>query len=98
MPPCFLAIEAVDCRSLARELHGRPEEPILLRLADEFDRVAVQQSSPAGYQESDLAYFAKRASQETAAAVKARHPKARLAHLKMAQRYDGLSHALRMHR
>lgn len=98
MPPCFLAIEAVDCRSLARELHGRPEEPILLRLAEEFDRVAVQRGSPVGYHESEIAYFAKRADQETAAAVGARHPSARLAHLQMAQRYEGLSLALRQER
>ena len=40
MSQISLAIEAADCRLLARELHGRPEEAVLLQLASEFDRLA----------------------------------------------------------
>ncbi len=40
--------------------------------------------------EGDLTYFRRRASDERTAALWADHPKARLAHLGMADRYDDL--------
>ena len=36
----------------------------------------------------DRAYFARRAAEESAAAVKATHPKVRAAHLEMAKLYE----------
>jgi hypothetical protein len=89
-----LASEAADCRSLARELGGRPEASLLLRLASEFDRLAVERDSPLGSDAGDGRYFAQRAAQEVTAAVNAGHSKARLAHLKIAQRYEHLSQAI----
>lgn len=91
MSQISLAIEAADCRLLARELHGRPEEPVLLQLASEFDRLADLQEGAS----DEVTYCSARAAQEVSAAVKARHPKARLAHLTMAQRYEGRSQAIR---
>lgn len=91
MALCSLACEAADCRSLAYQFRGRPEEAVLLRLADEFDKLAGERGWPAGFSESDLSYFAARACQEKTAAVRATDPRARLAHLKMAQRYALLS-------
>lgn len=44
--------------------------------------------------EGDAAYFARRASQEREAALKAAHPSARQAHLELAGRYDDLAHAI----
>jgi two-component sensor histidine kinase len=38
--------------------------------------------------QSDLSYFRRRASEERTAALQARHPKARQAHLDMAERYE----------
>lgn len=94
MPLCRLAGEGSDCRSLAQEFQGRPEAPLLLRLASEFDRLAVERDWPLGFHEDDSRYFARRAAQAVTAAVRARHSRARLAHLEMAQRYDGLSRAI----
>ena len=39
----------------------------------------------------DANYFIRRANEERLAAMKAAHPSARLAHLKMAARYDELA-------
>jgi hypothetical protein len=79
---------------MAHEFQGQPEETLLLRLADEFRSLAIQSEWPMTiHDDDDLKYFAKRACEETTAAVEARHPEARLAHLKMAQRYDGLPRA-----
>jgi hypothetical protein len=47
--------------------------------------------------ESDTSYFARRAAQERQAALKARHPGARQAHLDIAARYDDLIAALVAH-
>ncbi len=88
-----LANEAADCRFWAEEFAGRPEHALLLRLANEFENLAELATPPISIQESDWPYFAQRASQEITAAVKAKHPNARLAHLKMAQRYEALTHA-----
>jgi hypothetical protein len=41
--------------------------------------------------EGDRAYCRRRASEEKAAALKAIHPKARKAHLELAQRFEDLS-------
>ena len=41
--------------------------------------------------EGDANYFIRRASEERLAAMKAAHPSARQAHLKMAARYDELA-------
>jgi hypothetical protein len=41
--------------------------------------------------EGDATYFARRASEERAAAVKALHPTARRCHLELASRYDELA-------
>lgn len=76
-----LSVEAEDCRSRANEFEGRPEKAFLLRLATEFDRL-----------ENEQTYFARRASQEVTAAVHARHPNARRAHLTLARTYDARSH------
>ena len=76
-----LSIEAEDCRSRASEFEGRPEQAFLIRLAIEFDRL-----------EDERTYFARRASQEVSAAVQARHPDARRAHLTLARNYDARSH------
>lgn len=94
MPLCRLAGEGSDCRSLAQELEGRPEAPLLLRLASEFDRLAVEREWPLGFHQDDSRYFARRAAQEVTAAVRAKHARARLAHLEMAHRYNGLSSAI----
>jgi hypothetical protein len=44
--------------------------------------------------ESDVNYFVRRAGEERVAAMKAAHPMARQAHLKMAARYDQLANAI----
>ena len=44
--------------------------------------------------EGDAAYFARRASQEREAALKAAHPSARQAHLELAGRYDDLAQSI----
>ena len=44
--------------------------------------------------EGDAAYFARCASQEREAALKAAHPTARQAHLELAGRYDDLAHSI----
>ena len=81
MPQRKLSVEAEECRSRANEYEGRPEKAFLLRLAIEFDRLEDEQT-----------YFARRASQEVSAAVLARHPNARRAHLTLARNYDARSH------
>lgn len=91
MPAYNLVGEASDCRFLVEEFRGRAEARLLRRLASEFERLAVERDWPLGFHRDDSMYFARRAAQEVTAAVRAEHPKARLAHLKMAQRYDGLS-------
>ena len=40
--------------------------------------------------ESDIAYFRRRASDERSAALQARDPRAREAHVQMAERYEDL--------
>jgi TorA maturation chaperone TorD len=86
--------EAAECWTLAQWFAGRPEEALLLRLAEEFERLAVQSNWPTGFDEDDGQHFARRARQECSAAVDAKHPSARLAHLKMAQRYERLAQSL----
>jgi hypothetical protein len=76
-----LSAEAEDCRSRANEYEGRPEQAFLLRLATEFERLEDEQT-----------YYARRASQEVSAAVQARSPDARRAHLTLARNYDARSH------
>jgi len=44
-----------------------------------------------GLMDDDTLYFERRASDEFLAAAKAQHPRAREAHLKMAQRYQDLA-------
>lgn len=41
--------------------------------------------------DGDLFYFCRRAEEELAAATRAAHPRARLAHLEMAERYHDLA-------
>ncbi|MCW3796520.1 hypothetical protein OMW55_01675 [Sphingomonas sp. BN140010] len=77
--------EADDCRRFADEVECAADKAFLHRIAGEFDRLA----ETVRY-EDDPAYYAARAAQEVSAAVKAQHPRARLAHLLMAQRYEGL--------
>jgi hypothetical protein len=87
-----LADDAADCRLWAQEFEGLPEKAILLRLSSEFEALA-EEPEPLSAEAGDFPYFAHRASQEVAAAVSAKHPKARLVHLKLAQRYEALSQA-----
>jgi hypothetical protein len=94
MRPHHLASEASACRSLAKEFEGRPEAPLLLRLATEFDQLAVTREWPLGLGDEDGRYFSQRAAQEVTAAVKAVHPNARLAHLELARRYEQISQAV----
>ena len=44
--------------------------------------------------EGDAIYFGRRANEERVAAMKAAHPDARQAHLRMAERYDELARAI----
>jgi hypothetical protein len=44
--------------------------------------------------EGDAIYFVRRSKEERVAAMKAGHPDARRAHLKMAERYDELASAI----
>jgi hypothetical protein len=44
--------------------------------------------------EGDSIYFGRRASEERIAAMKAPHPRARKAHLELADRYDDLATAI----
>jgi hypothetical protein len=83
---------------MAQEFDGRPEASFLLRLASEFDRLALERDRPTGFTADDARYFAQRAAEEVTAAVKAGHPKARLAHLKIARSYEHLSQAIRARR
>ena len=46
------------------------------------------------WMESDSHYFSRRAWQEREAAMKARHPAARDAHLAMARRFEDVSRAI----
>src|SRR4051794_18470872 len=60
-------------------------------------RISVVGGDP---MEGDANYFSRRANEERIASMKAAHPKARSAHLEMAERYDEfataiVSHALR---
>lgn len=84
-------IEAAECRMLAQEFSGKAEGPVLQSIAAEFDRLAAHDL--ANYAE-DQCYYLKRAQDETMAAVAAKHPRARMAHLSMARRYDALSRAV----
>jgi hypothetical protein len=84
------ADEADHCRWLSDQLNGQAEKRILYRIASEFDRLAELRGL-------DSSYYAWRASQEVSAAVKARHPAARLAHLIMARRYDALVKETQQH-
>ena len=86
-----LTEDAANCRSCAKESNGRPEKAFLLRLASEFENLADAATTTIQSHQDDCCYFAQRASQETKAAVDAKHPIARLAHLIMARRYDDLS-------
>jgi hypothetical protein len=43
---------------------------------------------------SDVQYFSGRASEERAAAAKATHPQASMAHLELAERYEELASAI----
>jgi hypothetical protein len=90
-----MAHEAADCRFWAQEFAGRPEQNFLLRLAIEFELLAEKAVAPINMHDHDQSYFARRASQEVTAAVKAKHPKARLAHLKMAQSYEAMTSIMR---
>ncbi len=92
MPQRTWKDDAEDCRLWAMEFRERPEQALLLRLASEFENLAKVTTATSSIHEDDLPYFASRASQEITAAVRARHPKARLAHLAMAQRYELMSH------
>jgi len=83
--------EAEHCRRSAMEVERAAEKAILLRLASEFDRLAQTDADVDDEWAEDPSYYAARAAQEISAAVKARHPQARLAHLVMAQRYDALA-------
>jgi hypothetical protein len=40
-----LVREAEDCRRRAAEFAGRPEQPFLLRLAEEFDDLAAAETA-----------------------------------------------------
>jgi hypothetical protein len=42
MRPEALARQAEECRKLAPELKGRPEEPFLLKLAAAFEELALE--------------------------------------------------------
>ena len=44
--------------------------------------------------DGDFAYFSRRAQEERIAAMKARHPTARRAHIDMAERYENLAAAI----
>ena len=90
-----LADDATVCLLLADEFEGRPEEALLLRLASEFQALANGPNPTCRIREGDLPYFALRASQEVTAAVKAEHPNARIAHLKMAQHYNAMWNRVR---
>jgi len=79
------ADDADDCRQLADEVEADAEKAILYAIANEFDRLA----NLARW--TDRTYYAARASQELTAAVNARNPKARLAHLVLARRYDAIA-------
>ena len=70
----------------------------MLRLAREFDRLAILKDWRLGSGANDGRYFARRAAQDVTAAVRAAQATARLAHLKMAQGYDALSNEIHAHR
>ena len=91
MPQRKLSVEADECRSRANDFEGRPEKAFLLRLALEFDRLDEMGVQPSAF-EDEGTYFARRASEEVSAAVQARHPNARGAHLTLARNYDARSH------
>ena len=82
-----LAEEANKCRTWAAELQGTPEQPFLLRLAGEFDRLASMSSVAPDVSADDAAYYARRAAQEMQAVSTAQHPNARAAHLAIAEQY-----------
>ena len=47
--------------------------------------------------ESDSMFFARRASDERAAAIRAKHPSARRAHLELAERHQDIADAIEAH-
>ena len=47
--------------------------------------------------ESDSMFFARRASDERAAAIRAKHPRARRAHLELAERHQDIADAIEAH-
>lgn len=83
------AEEANECRRLISDVEARAEKVLLHRIASEFDQLAGLRAS------ADPSYYAARAAEEVSAAVRARHPNARLAHLTMARRYDALAQEVR---
>lgn len=92
-----LTDEAATCRMWAVEFKDGPEHEILLHLGSEFERLALAAGEPLPIVPADLAYFARRAAQAATAAHRAAHPKARLAHLKMAHRYRSLAYGSARH-
>lgn len=86
-----LLADAQECRLRADEYNGRPEKALLLRLAVEFDRLGSEAGETSVGFAEEQTYFARRAYQEFSAAVRALHPKARRAHLTLAQSYDAKS-------
>ena len=86
------ANEAANCRSWANECKGRHEQAFLLRVASEFENLADVANARSNIHKDDWTNFAQRASQEITAAVRATHPRARLAHLRLAQHYETLTH------
>lgn len=84
MPRTF-SDDADECRYLAREVSGEADRACLIRIAREFDALAHAARC------ADRPYYAARAAQEVTAAVQARHPRARLAHLHLAQHYEAIA-------
>lgn len=84
------ASDVAVCRGLMDEVQDRAEKNLLHRIACEFERLDRITECEKSAAEQPL-FYAQRAAQEVTAAVKAQHPKARLAHLNMAQRYDCLA-------
>jgi len=80
-----LSNEAEHCRRFADEVMPEADKAFLLRIAGEFDRLADLA------RRDDPSYYATRAAQEVSAAVGAQHPRARMAHLVLARRYDALA-------
>lgn len=85
--------EARDCLVWAAELKGSSEEAFLLRLADEFSRLAFMRLEPSSFSAADRSYYARRSAEERRAASSAAHPQAQAAHLAMAEHYRRISKA-----